>query len=182
MCVIQLQKLLFSATLSHDPEKLNQLRLFQPLLFTSVVKCQQSDVVPSELRTRHSQMTATDSNYLRYFIMFTSVIFWHIISVISSPDHDGFRQNTSSLNVLLIILLCTEMVKNPEPEAEADFVGKYTTPVGLSVSYDLHLVQILIYCMTVYICKKCCWYCTTIFRHQFIYDGFMAVICWLFVK
>lgn len=30
------QKLLFSATLSHDPEKLKQLGLFQPVLFTSV--------------------------------------------------------------------------------------------------------------------------------------------------
>jgi len=27
-------------------------------------------------------------------------------------------------------------VENPKPEAEADFVGKYTTPVGLSVSDD----------------------------------------------
>ncbi|XP_029036299.2 ATP-dependent RNA helicase DDX51 [Osmia bicornis bicornis] len=31
------QKLLFSATLSQDPKKLNHLRLFQPVLFTSVV-------------------------------------------------------------------------------------------------------------------------------------------------
>lgn len=30
------QKLLFSATLSQDPEKLNQLGLFQPILFTTV--------------------------------------------------------------------------------------------------------------------------------------------------
>lgn len=32
-----MQKLLFSATLSQDPKKLNHLRLFQPVLFTSVV-------------------------------------------------------------------------------------------------------------------------------------------------
>ncbi|KAI5710049.1 hypothetical protein M8J75_005324 [Diaphorina citri] len=32
------QRLLFSATLSHDPEKLHQLSLFQPKLFTSVVE------------------------------------------------------------------------------------------------------------------------------------------------
>lgn len=32
------QKLLFSATLSQDPEKLTRLGLFQPKLFTSVVK------------------------------------------------------------------------------------------------------------------------------------------------
>ena len=35
---LQLQKLLFSATLSQNPEKLEQLKLFQPMLFTSVVK------------------------------------------------------------------------------------------------------------------------------------------------
>ncbi|XP_074660165.1 ATP-dependent RNA helicase DDX51-like [Tubulanus polymorphus] len=35
--VIPVQKLLFSATLSHNPEKLQQLNLFMPRLFTSVV-------------------------------------------------------------------------------------------------------------------------------------------------
>ena len=33
---LPLQKLLFSATLSHDPEKLENLRLYQPKLFTAV--------------------------------------------------------------------------------------------------------------------------------------------------
>ena len=33
----QLQKLLFSATLSHNPEKLEQLNLFEPRLMTYVV-------------------------------------------------------------------------------------------------------------------------------------------------
>ncbi|XP_076298355.1 putative ATP-dependent RNA helicase Dbp73D [Lasioglossum baleicum] len=36
-CKIPAQKLLFSATLSQDPEKLNRLGLFQPILFTSVL-------------------------------------------------------------------------------------------------------------------------------------------------
>lgn len=35
-------KLLFSATLSQDPEKLQQLGLFYPKLFTSVVKSKNS--------------------------------------------------------------------------------------------------------------------------------------------
>ena len=34
--LFQLQKLLYSATLSQNPEKLQQLNLFQPKLFTSV--------------------------------------------------------------------------------------------------------------------------------------------------
>jgi ATP-dependent RNA helicase DDX51/DBP6 len=37
------QKLLFSATLTQDPEKLQQLGLFQPKLFTSVVGDDQLD-------------------------------------------------------------------------------------------------------------------------------------------
>ncbi|KAG7202950.1 hypothetical protein KM043_010087 [Ampulex compressa] len=39
------QKLLFSATLSQDPEKLNRLGLFQPILFTSVVIANKDDDV-----------------------------------------------------------------------------------------------------------------------------------------
>jgi len=31
---------------------------------------------------------------------------------------------------------CAEKVKTPGSEVEVDFVGKYTTPVGLSVSPD----------------------------------------------
>lgn len=47
------QKLLFSATLSQDPEKLQQLSLFQPKLFTSIVddsstKLESSDQFPSD--------------------------------------------------------------------------------------------------------------------------------------
>lgn len=37
------QKLLFSATLSQDPEKLQQLGLYQPKLFTSFVKSETSE-------------------------------------------------------------------------------------------------------------------------------------------
>lgn len=37
------QKLLFSATLSQDPEKLQKLSLFQPKLFTSVVEGEEAD-------------------------------------------------------------------------------------------------------------------------------------------
>ena len=36
--LVPLQKLLFSATLSQNPEKLEQMNLFEPRLFTSVVQ------------------------------------------------------------------------------------------------------------------------------------------------
>lgn len=40
------QRLLFSATLTQDPEKLKFLKLFQPKLFTSVVK-RKNDNLPT---------------------------------------------------------------------------------------------------------------------------------------
>lgn len=39
------QKLLFSATLSQDPEKLKRLNLFQPILFTSTDKNKEASEV-----------------------------------------------------------------------------------------------------------------------------------------
>lgn len=51
-------------------------------------------------------------------------------------------------------MLCTEGLENHTPEAEADFVGKYTTPVGLSVRIAF---KILIRCLTVYILLKVLW-------------------------
>jgi ATP-dependent RNA helicase DDX51/DBP6 len=44
------QKLLFSATLTQDPEKLQQLGLFQPKLFTSVVRSDQLEDVGEFVR------------------------------------------------------------------------------------------------------------------------------------
>ncbi|XP_075071815.1 ATP-dependent RNA helicase DDX51 [Mixophyes fleayi] len=48
-CQIPLQKLLFSATLTHNPEKLQQLGLYQPRLFTSIYK--QPNLDPTEATT-----------------------------------------------------------------------------------------------------------------------------------
>ena len=42
-CERYVQKLLFSATLSQDPEKLSRLGFFQPKLFTSVVRADSLD-------------------------------------------------------------------------------------------------------------------------------------------
>uniref|UniRef100_A0A8C3V5Y8 ATP-dependent RNA helicase n=1 Tax=Catharus ustulatus TaxID=91951 RepID=A0A8C3V5Y8_CATUS len=50
---IPLQKLLFSATLTQDPEKLQQLDLFQPRLFTSVYSEKNRDGTETEQETNH---------------------------------------------------------------------------------------------------------------------------------
>ncbi|XP_054501594.2 ATP-dependent RNA helicase DDX51 [Agelaius phoeniceus] len=50
---IPLQKLLFSATLTQDPEKLQQLDLFQPRLFTSVYSEKNRDGIETEQSTNN---------------------------------------------------------------------------------------------------------------------------------
>lgn len=81
---IPLQKLLFSATLSQNPDKLQQLNLFQPKLFTSVAK---------------------GSNILKP------------VDLVMSPGKlaDEATNDDSKLE-----------------EKKGEFVGKYTTPDGLT--------------------------------------------------
>ncbi len=64
--MFQLQKLLFSATLSQNPEKLQQLNLFQPKLFTSVVKSNKAEKnAKKESVTKDMEIdTNTDSSQL----------------------------------------------------------------------------------------------------------------------
>lgn len=47
------QKLLFSATLSQDPEKLTRLGLFQPKLFTSVVSTESAESTDNTIQSHH---------------------------------------------------------------------------------------------------------------------------------
>ena len=51
---LPLQKLLFSATLSQNPEQLEQLNLFEPKLYTSIVK-------PKDILERPSSMISSDA-------------------------------------------------------------------------------------------------------------------------
>lgn len=89
---IPLQKLLFSATLSQNPDKLQQLNLFQPKLFTSVSK---------------------GGNLLKP------------VDLIMSPEKtsDGEAEEKS--------LDQTEDISQAE-EQKGEFIGKYTTPEGLT--------------------------------------------------
>lgn len=78
-----LQKLLFSATLSQNPEKLQQLNLFQPKLFTSVVD---GGSLPRPLES----------------------------------EGEGNKDDQ-----------VTDRLSGPGGEVKGQFVGKYTTPLGL---------------------------------------------------
>jgi len=63
-------------------------------------------------------------------------------------------------------MLCTDVMQNPKSEAEADFVGKYTTPVGLSVCITF---KIFICCLIAYIILKVLWLlCDKIFCEHFV--------------
>lgn len=79
-----LQKLLFSATLSQNPEKLQQLNLFQPKLFTSVVEGGSLPQLPG------------------------------------SGASEGYKEDQ-----------VTDRLIGLGGEAKGQFVGKYTTPLGL---------------------------------------------------
>lgn len=91
------QKLLFSATLSQDPEKLKQFRLFQPKLFTSIVPNKEnSDNEPD-------------------------------VQLISTKTKDSLGS-----------------------EIRGDFVGRYTTPAGLTEHFCLtepRLKPLTLYCL-----------------------------------
>ncbi len=80
--ILQMQKLLFSATLSQNPEKLTHLNLFQPRLITTLVKQDQQ-------RSKGQQL-----------------------QIVEGEDED-----------------------------RGEFVGKYTTPVGLTVSFHVAFVS-----------------------------------------
>ena len=81
--------MLFSATLSQNPEKLQQLNLFQPRLFTSVVD---NPAHPKTPRAGSVEM--------------------------GSDTEDQIK----------------DRLTDPGGEVKGQFVGKYTTPLGLKVS------------------------------------------------
>ncbi|XP_060595741.1 ATP-dependent RNA helicase DDX55-like, partial [Ruditapes philippinarum] len=115
-----LQKLLYTATLSQNPEKLEQLSLFQPKLVTSVVK---TGIKPSQSKTFNKRQDSGDKLAKR--------------SVDKESDNDANLESDSE----------TKNVDNkPDGDANSiekskivekpgDFVGKYATPSSLSEYY-----------------------------------------------
>ncbi|KAL4224478.1 ATP-dependent RNA helicase ddx51 [Mactra antiquata] len=105
-----LQKLLYSATLSQNPEKLQQLNLFQPKLFTSVVKAQNRSVIKQASKTKSiSETNAAKSDA-------DSGVVTH-----DSDHEEDKKEDTESME--------TEETK---PTKSGDYVGKYATPTSLS--------------------------------------------------
>lgn len=106
------QKLLFSATLTQDPEKLQQLGLFQPKLFTSVVGDDQLEdgavgkdeavrgdfvgkfTTPAEL-SEHICVVIPESKPLILFHMITSNSWRHVLVFV------GSRKDAHRLSLLL---------------------------------------------------------------------------------
>lgn len=65
---IPLQKLLFSATLTHNPEKLQKLGLYQPRLFTSMHKKPKSDIAEDQTEPPTSQNFSLPEELTHYYI------------------------------------------------------------------------------------------------------------------
>ncbi|XP_040272320.1 ATP-dependent RNA helicase DDX51 [Bufo bufo] len=65
---LPLQKLLFSATLTHNPEKLQKLGLYQPRLFTSIYKQPKSDTTGDQTRPATSENFSLPQGLTHYYI------------------------------------------------------------------------------------------------------------------
>ncbi|XP_075688218.1 ATP-dependent RNA helicase DDX51 [Rhinoderma darwinii] len=65
---IPLQKLLFSATLTHNPEKLQKLGLYQPRLFTSIYKQPNSKATGDETEPPISESFSLPEGLTHYYI------------------------------------------------------------------------------------------------------------------
>ncbi|XP_069820165.1 ATP-dependent RNA helicase DDX51 [Dendropsophus ebraccatus] len=65
---IPLQKLLFSATLTHNPEKLQKLGLYQPRLFTSIYKQTKSNTTENQKEPPTSENFSLPEGLTHYYI------------------------------------------------------------------------------------------------------------------
>ncbi|XP_023289732.1 probable ATP-dependent RNA helicase Dbp73D [Orussus abietinus] len=106
---IPTQKLLFSATLSQDPEKISRLGLFQPILFTSVISDKDEDVnldkevgnfigrytVPDELTERVIECSATHK----------PLVLLHLLSKSDPSERSLVFTNSGKMAHRLTILL-----------------------------------------------------------------------------
>uniref|UniRef100_A0A0A9Z2H7 ATP-dependent RNA helicase n=1 Tax=Lygus hesperus TaxID=30085 RepID=A0A0A9Z2H7_LYGHE len=76
----QPQKLLFSATLSHDPEKLKQLGLFQPILFTSVVNDEESLGSKEDYIGKYTTPQELEEYYTAVPIKLKPLVMWALVN------------------------------------------------------------------------------------------------------
>ncbi|XP_064599884.1 ATP-dependent RNA helicase DDX51-like isoform X2 [Liolophura sinensis] len=121
-----LQKLLFSATLSQNPEKLQQLKLYQPRLFTSVggesrclgpakinTKADPRDLTPAKAKSKTESRGLTPAK---------------VNSKAESQELTSEKVNTKEV---LGMTPAPKEVSGMEDRTRAEFAGKYTTPIGL---------------------------------------------------
>ncbi|XP_060554216.1 LOW QUALITY PROTEIN: ATP-dependent RNA helicase DDX51-like, partial [Ruditapes philippinarum] len=113
-----LQKLLYSATLSQNPEKLQMLSLFQPKLFTSVVK---TGIKPIQSKTVNERQDSGDKLAKR--------------SVDKESDNDADLESDSDTNNVDNKSDGNSDENSKIGEKPGDFVGKYATPSSLSEYY-----------------------------------------------
>ena len=93
---LPLQKLLFSATLSHDPEQLEQLNLFEPKLFRCVVP--PKDIVGGSTTGKPGEYTFPAELSQKYVIT-------------SAQDRLGYLQSGSIPQIPLRPLMVTLLIR-----------------------------------------------------------------------
>uniref|UniRef100_A0A8D8M1I4 ATP-dependent RNA helicase n=2 Tax=Cacopsylla melanoneura TaxID=428564 RepID=A0A8D8M1I4_9HEMI len=132
------QRLLFSATLSHDPEKLHQLSLFQPKLFTSIVEGDH----PTSESTNTNAMTSgfigkftTPAELVEKFTLCTTMtkplVLYHLIKKHAMKGVLCFVNTTQGAHRLAKLLyhierVTTKAVKNDAQSAKLNIAEVYS--------------------------------------------------------
>ncbi|XP_054278397.1 ATP-dependent RNA helicase DDX51 [Macrosteles quadrilineatus] len=120
------QKLLFSATLSTDPEKLNHLNLFQPRLFTSVVEATKEQGAEGEFIGKFTTPAELTERLVRCTLAVKPLVLYQLITKHSWSHVLVFTSSSRSVHQLcaLLSLLATKHQRRlnvAEISAESSF-------------------------------------------------------------
>ena len=133
------RKLLFSATLSHDPEKLQKLSLFQPKLFTSTTDDNDNDEINTAIRKENflgKYVTPKEltEKYIICSINLKPLVLYKFIKMYNLTKTLIFTHSLESVHRLAILLRklfenekrIEEMSSNLNPKNRETMIEKFS--------------------------------------------------------
>ncbi|CAH1108618.1 unnamed protein product, partial [Psylliodes chrysocephalus] len=124
------QKLLFSATLSQDPEKLQQLSLFQPKLFTSVVESTEDQMEDANSGTfigKYTTPTELTEKYIITSLELKPLFLYKFIKLQKLTKSIVFTHSVESAHRLSILLRSLFKDELKVEETSSNLQGKNRT-------------------------------------------------------
>ncbi|ESO08219.1 hypothetical protein HELRODRAFT_75559, partial [Helobdella robusta] len=106
---IQLQKLLFSATLSHNPEKLQLMKLYNPKLFTSVAKRDKSNLKRNLYLGKYVTPVGLKENFVEVDKSRKPLVLLHILKTMPFKSILCFSNSVQSTNRLCSLMKLMEV-------------------------------------------------------------------------